>query len=231
MSGNRVKDRLNAHLSILQKKIAWPRSYVIAASTLLVSSTLAGCALAASLAGGGATSDPAKVEGGSFAVEPNHTIVGFGVSHMGFSTYYGNFTHVAGNLHLETPNPAASLIEVHIPVNSLYVPSDALAKELKSSAWLDSEKYPEIVFKSTQVIQTSPTEAQVTGDFTLHGVTKPVTLSVKFHGSGRNPLTQKYTVGFDATARIKRSDFDVKSYLPMIGDDLDVTIAAVFERQ
>ena len=68
--------------------------------------------------------------------------------------------------------------------------------ELKGPQWLDADKFPEIVFKAKQVERTSDTSAKVTGDLTLHGVTKPVTLDVTFNGAGTNPLDKKYTVGF-----------------------------------
>jgi polyisoprenoid-binding protein YceI len=88
-----------------------------------------------------------------------------------------------------------------------------------------------MVFKSDKVVPTGKNTANVTGNLTLHGVTKPVTLAVKFHGAGVNVLDKKYTVGFDATGKIKRSDFGVKTYVPLIGDDLDLTVAAAFEHK
>jgi polyisoprenoid-binding protein YceI len=69
----------------------------------------------------------------------------------------------------------------------------------------------------------------VTGNLTLHGVTKPVTLDVKFNGAGTNPLDKKYTVGFEVSGAIKRSDFGVNTYVPLIGDDVKITISAGFE--
>ena len=86
------------------------------------------------------------------------------------------------------------------------------------------------MFKAEKITTTGKDTANVTGDLTLHGVTKPVTLKVKFNGAGVNVLDKKYTVGFDATGKIQRSDFGVKTYIPLIGDDLDLIISAAFER-
>ena len=101
---------------------------------------------------------------------------------------------------------------------------------MASDQWLDAAKYPEMVFKAEKIAPTGKNTANVTGALTLHGVTKPVTLAVKFNGAGVNVLDKKYTVGFDATGKIKRSDFGVKTYVPLIGDDLDLIISAAFER-
>jgi polyisoprenoid-binding protein YceI len=73
--------------------------------------------------------------------------------------------------------------------------------------------------------------ATVTGNFTLHGITKPVVLHVRFIGAGVNPIDKAYTVGFEATGTIKRSDFGVKTYLPAVGDEVQLSIAGAFEQQ
>ncbi len=173
---------------------------------------------------------PAKVQEGAYVVEPNHTRVLFAVSHMGFTTWYGEFSHVSGALNL-TPKPVGgSTLEIHIPTNTVSTSNAKLDGELKGPQWLDDEKFPEIVFKAKQVERTSETTAKVTGDLTLHGVTKPVTLDATFNGAGTNPLDKKYTVGFEVSGAIKRSDFGVNTYVPLIGDDVKIIISAGFEQ-
>ena len=88
-----------------------------------------------------------------------------------------------------------------------------------------------MTFVSTKVVPAGKDHAKVTGDLTLHGVTKPVTLDVTLVGAGVNPLSKKYTVGFEATGTLKRSEFGVKTYVPLIGDELHLTIAGAFEKQ
>ena len=177
------------------------------------------------------TRDPAQIQSGSYAVDPGHTQVGFTVSHMGFSNYSGGFSEVSGTLELQPKNPGASRLTVSVPVASVATTSAKLTDELKSAQWLDAGKFPQMTFVSTKVVPEGQDKARVTGDLTLHGVTKPVVLQVTLVGAGTNPLSKKYTVGFEATGVVKRSEFGVKTYVPLIGDDLHLTIAGAFERK
>lgn len=200
---------------------------------LLLASSLA---LAAVLGGGASaqtppTRDPAQIQAGTYAVDPGHTQVGWRVSHMGFSNYAGSFSDVSGTLDLQPKNPASSKLSIKIPVASVTTTSDKLTGELKGDQWLDAGKFPEMTFVSTKVTPEGKDKAKVAGNLTLHGVTKPVTLDVILVGAGVNPLNKKITVGFEATGTLKRSEFGVKTYVPLIGDDLHLTIAGAFERQ
>ena len=201
------------------------------AYTKLLTAALFPAAVLSSLAYAQATADitPAKVQEGAYTVEPHHTRVLFAVSHMGFTTWYGEFTQVSGNLTLTPKSVADSTFEIHIPTSTISTSNAKLDGELKSPQWLDAEKFPEIVFKAKEIERASESSAKVTGDLTLHGVTKPVTLDVTFNGAGTNPLDKKYTVGFEASGAIKRSDFGVNSYIPLIGDDVRLIISAGFE--
>ncbi|MEA1834919.1 YceI family protein [Methylobacterium durans] len=200
--------------------------------TLLASTVALTIALAApALSQAPATRDPAQIQGGTYAVDPGHTQVGWRVSHMGFSNYAGGFSDVSGSLVLDPKNPAASKLSVRIPVASVATDSAKLTGELKGDQWLDAGKYPDMTFVSTKAAPAGKDHAKVTGDLTLHGVTKSVTLDVTLVGAGTNPLNKKYTVGFEATGTLKRSEFGVKTYVPLIGDELHLTIAGAFERQ
>ncbi len=177
-----------------------------------------------------AQTDPAKVPPGTYDVEPYHTRILFAVNHMGFTTYFGDFTGAAGTLTL-APKAGADALDITVPVASVSTTNAKLDGELKAADWFDAARYPTMTFKSTKVAKTGATTAKVTGDLTLHGVTKPITLSVKFHGAGINPLDKKYTAGFDATGIIRRSDFGVSKYVPLISDEVTLTISGAFEKQ
>ena len=199
----------------------------ISLSTLAFASALLAAPLAAQAQL--ASHDAAKIEAGSYAVEPYHTRILFSVSHMGFTTYFGDFTGASGTLTLNPKSAAASALDVSVPVDSVSTTNAKLDGELKSPDWFDAAKYPTITFKSTKVTRAGANMAKVNGDLTMHGVTKPVVLTVTFGGAGTNPLDKKYTAGFEATGRVKRSDFGVTKYVPLIGDMVDITISGAFE--
>ena len=199
--------------------------------TLLPGIGLAALLVAPALAQNAVTTDAAKVEAGTYSVEPNHSRVNFAVSHFGFTNYNGEFTHTSGTLTLDPKKPDTSTFDLTVATDSVLVPNEKLEGELKGDQWLDAAKFPDITFKSTKVEKTGPETAKVTGDFTMHGVTKPLTLAVRFHGAGLSPISKHYTAGFDLEGKLKRSDFGVKTFVPMIGDEVDIRISAAFEKQ
>lgn len=178
--------------------------------------------------GAPANTDPAAVTAGSYVVEPGHTRVQFTVSHMGFTNWYGDLTGASGSLSLDPRSPTTSKLDITIPVSSISTTNAKLDDELRSPQWLDATGYPTIRFVSTRIVREGPRAASITGNLTFHGVTRPVTLKTTFHGSGVDPVAKAYTVGFDATTSIRRSDFGVKTYVPLIGDTVDLRISAAF---
>ncbi len=176
------------------------------------------------------THDPAKVVAGTYKVEPYHTQVMFRVDHMGFSYFTGVFSGASGSVTLVPGKPAAMKLSVSVPVSSVLTTSPKLDQELKEADWLDATKYPTMSFTSTSVKLTGPKTADVTGNLTLHGVTKPETLHATFVGSGTNILSHNETAGFQISGVIKRSDFGVSKYVPLISDEVQLTIAAAFEK-
>jgi polyisoprenoid-binding protein YceI len=202
------------------------RSYLTlsAAATVLL-------AVSAGAASAQAPVQPAAVQGGTYQVEPSHTQVGFSLLHFGFTYYSGLFSNVSGTLTLDPKTPSASTLNITIPVASVQTTSDKLTGELKSAQWFDAAQFPNATFTSTKITRTGKDRAIVTGTLTLHGITRPETLKVHFIGAGVNPLDKKYTVGFEATGTINRSDFGVKMFVPYVSDAVDLHIAGAFEHQ
>jgi polyisoprenoid-binding protein YceI len=172
-----------------------------------------------------------SVKAGTYKVESYHTQVSFSLSHFGFTNYSGLFSGATGSLHLDPANPAASKLEVTIPVQSLLTTVPVLTDELKGDKWFDTAKFPQATFTSTSVSAGSNGETVITGNLTLHGVTKPIVLHAHFMGAGVNPIDKAYTVGFEASGTIKRTDFGVSLYAPAVGDDVQLSIAGAFELQ
>ena len=178
-----------------------------------------------------ATQDPTAVKAGSYKVEPYHTQIGFTLSHFGFSEFSGFFSGASGTLVLNPARPAASKLDVSLPVQSVLTTVPQLDSELKGDKWFDAAQFPTARFTSTKVTQTGKETATIVGNLTLHGVTKPVTLTAHLVGSGVNPLDKSFTAGFEATGVIKRSDFGVSQYLPLVGDEVTLRIAGAFVLQ
>jgi polyisoprenoid-binding protein YceI len=181
-------------------------------------------------AAGPANPDPAAVSAGNYAVDASHTRVQFTVSHMGFTNWYGDLPGATGSLKIDPANIAATTLDISLPVAALATTNATLDGELKSAAWFDAAQFPTIRFVATKVERTGTDRAAITGDLSFHGVTRPVVLAARFNGGGINPINKAYTIGFDATTTIDRSDFGVKNYLPIIGDETTLRISAAFEK-
>jgi polyisoprenoid-binding protein YceI len=195
-------------------------------TALLAAALLA--APAAALAQAAPDTNPADVKAGTYQVEPTHTRILFAVSHMGFTTWYGDFTGASGTLTLDPKDLAATKFDIIIPANSVSTTNTKLDGELNGPDWFDTAKYPTIEFKSEKLVRTGRDTANVTGELTFHGVTRPETLHVTFNAAGMNMLSKQYTAGFNASGMLKRSDFNQSTYVPLIGDDVTLTISAAF---
>lgn len=181
--------------------------------------------------------DKSRVTAGTYAADSLHTMVVWEVDHLGFSKYTGIFGDVTGTLVLDPKNPAAAKVDVTIPVAKVTTASAGLTSHLLR-AGKDGGK-PDFFgaspadakFVSTSVVlDDDGDEAKVTGNLTLNGVTKPVTLDVDFHGAGVG-MNKKETVGFQAETTIKRSDFGINMGIPYVSDAVELEIHAAFEKQ
>jgi polyisoprenoid-binding protein YceI len=196
--------------------------------TLLSLTLAAGLLMSAGAQAQGPAANPTAVPGGAYAVEPGHTQVLFSVLHMGFTNYNGAFSKASGVLKLDPEALSATALDVTVPVASVSTTSAKLDEELRGDQWLDAAKYPDMHLHATTITRTGPSTANIVGELTLHGATRPVMLKARFIGAGVDPLSKAYTVGFQVHGMIKRSEFGVKTYVPLIGDDLDITINAAF---
>jgi polyisoprenoid-binding protein YceI len=181
--------------------------------------------------------NPAAVTGGTYTVDPNHTLVGWRVDHLGFNDYFGIFGDSTGTLVIDPKNPNAAKVDITIPVSKVTTASAGLTEHMLR-AGKDGGK-PDFFgpapadakFVSTAVVATG-TEAKITGNLTLNGVTKPVVLDAEFAGAGKLPagMGGKETIGFHAETTIKRSDFGISMGIPMVSDEVELDISVAFEK-
>lgn len=158
----------------------------------------------------------------TYTLDPNHTFVSFEYFHGGFSHMNGKFMNAVGTVTLDDANPAASSVEVTFAIAGVNTGVVKLDDHLKSPDFFDAANFPTATFKSTTVALTGADTADVTGDLTIHGVTKPVTLHVKLN----KRADDKSKSGFSATGSILRSDFGVGKFAPMVSDQIDLYIEA-----
>jgi polyisoprenoid-binding protein YceI len=172
-----------------------------------------------------------SVKKGRYAIDGAHTQVGFSISHFGFTNYSGLFAGATGTLNLDPAQAANDKLDVTIPMDSIITTVPKLTDELKGGQWFDSVKFPQASYTSNAVAVGPGGEITITGNLTLHGVSKPVTLHAHLMGAGVNPIDKKYTVGFEAKAKVKRTDFGVSLYAPALGEEVELLIAGAFELQ
>jgi polyisoprenoid-binding protein YceI len=161
----------------------------------------------------------------SYVLEPNYTQVTFSWDHLGFSHPTAQIARGKGMLEFDAMDPTKATLKVTLPLNALITGVPDLDEHLKSEDFFDVAKYPEATFASTRVDRTAMADHfKVTGNLTVRNVTRPVVLDVRLLKSGINPRTQVATVGFDATAMLKRSDFGLGAYVPQVGDEITLQV-------
>ncbi len=175
------------------------------------------------------TADPSRITGGTYQADPNHSQVLFGFNHMGFTNNLGLFAQATGTLTLDPKAPEKASVDVALPINSIATGVPKFNDHLLSPDFFEAAKFPTATFKSTAV-KVDGTEAEITGNLTIKGITKEVTLDAKLIGTGANPMSKKETVGFAAETVIKRSDFGLGKYVPVVGDTVELKIVTAFEK-
>jgi polyisoprenoid-binding protein YceI len=168
-----------------------------------------------------------------YQIDPNHTQIEYTYNHFGFSHITGHLNKVEGDFLFDAKDPTKSSIQVNVPISTITVGVPDLDKELVGATFFEADKFPLATFQSTAVKSTAPGKLAVTGDLTIHGVSKPVTLDVTINKIGTHPMRGVPAAGFDATTTIKRSEFGVALYVPNVSDEvtLHITMEAFAPKQ
>lgn len=174
---------------------------------------------------------PARAEIEHYKFDKVHTQIIFAVNHLGFSNSHGKFLDFDGFFDFDRSEPEKSKVEITIQTDSIDMDDKKWDEHMKNENFFNVEKYPTMIFKSTAIKVTGKNTAEITGNLTILETTKPVTLDVIFNKAGKHMFNQKYVAGFSATTSLKRSDYDMKYGLPMIGDDVSIMIEVEGIRQ
>lgn len=186
-----------------------------------------------------AAAAPVKVDipAGAYTLDPYHSTLIAKMSHLGFSGYTVLFSKFDAKLQLDPANLAATQLEVVIDPKSIVLPAPpaGFKDELLGMDWLDAARFSTVTFKSTAVAATGPDTATITGDLTLHGVTRPISLEAKFNGGYRGfAMDPSARAGFSAHGAFKRSDFGIAYGAPApgstmgVGDDVQLVVETEF---
>jgi polyisoprenoid-binding protein YceI len=140
-----------------------------------------------------------------WTIDPSHSVLEFSVKHMMFATVKGRFTEVAGTITLDNENVANSSVDVTIGAASIDTRDEKRDEHLRSADFFDVETFPNLTFKSTSV-EAKGDNLKVTGDLTIHGVTKQVVLDSELNGQGANPWGQQ-VISYSASTKINRKDY------------------------
>lgn len=172
----------------------------------------------------------ADMPSGAYRIDQSHASIVFSLSHLGFSQYHGRFNTVDGLLAFNAKDVEKSQLQIVIDTGSVDTISEKLDEKLKTDTFFNVGKFPNATFYSSKLEKLSDTKGRITGELTLLGVKKPVVLDVTLNRAGINPYAGVPTLGFSATATIKRSDFGMKAYLPDVGDEVTIAIEAEFNQ-
>ena len=161
----------------------------------------------------------------TYVLETHHTQGVLRWSHLGFSNPGALFAQVEGTLEFDEADPARSSVTATIPLAHMSSGLSDLDDDLRSASFFDLAKFPVATFKSTRVEKAGPNgHLKVVGELSVHGVTQPVTLDVVVNKVGVNPRNNVPSIGFEATATLKRSQFGLGNYVPQVSDEVQVQI-------
>jgi len=159
-----------------------------------------------------------------YTIDSVHSQVGFRIRHLVAKTS-GRFTKFSGAIKVDSKDVTKSSVEVVIDATSINTDNEARDKHLRGADFFDVEKFPTVTFKSTAVKEVEKGKLLVTGDLTMHGVTKSISIPITNAGtrSGMKPGT--VVAGFiDGTVRLNRNDFGIKAYPGVLGDDVEISL-------
>jgi polyisoprenoid-binding protein YceI len=192
---------------------------------LNVAMTLSGCVwlLAPSV-----SSKLEALRAGQYTLDKSHATLLFKVKHFGLSEYVGRFNKFDATLDFDPENLEQTKLEAIIEIQSLDINHQSLRRQLLSPKWFDQANHPQAKFTSVGLREVSESNFELSGNLVWRGITKPVVLQVKFNGGANNLLTRTYTIGFHASGSFLRSDYGIKTYLPIVGDQVKIDVYAEF---
>lgn len=171
-----------------------------------------------------AASAGASAQSTTYQIDPTHTDVIASWNHFGFSNPSLHVGNASGTIVFDESNPGKSQVSVKMPLSALNTHVPKLDEHLASADFFDTSRFPSATFKSVHIQDKGHGAFDIHGELTIRGITKPATLHAKLNKAGLHPMTKKPTVGFEATGKIKRSDYGMTSAIPAVSDEIKLRI-------
>jgi len=169
--------------------------------------------------------DLSAVPSGNYQVEPTHAYINFQYNHLGLSNPTLSFDDFTIDFNLDNADPSKSTVAVSIETDSVITGSDIFKQHLTGDGWFNTAEFPAITFESTSVEAAGDDMYKVTGNATVKGVTKPLTLDITINAAMNHPMSGKPVIGLDATGNLLRSDFGLGKFAPNISDEVALNIS------
>lgn len=173
---------------------------------------------------------PADAPSGQYETDPQHRYITFNYVHLGYSNPFLRWKDWDATLDWNADDPTKSKVSATIDAASIDSGVEEFDGHLKGENFFNVAEHPEITFVSTGLEKTGETTGVMTGDLTIKGNTKPVTLDVTFNKAAKDDRANAYKIGFSARGTVKRSDFGVGAYAPAVSDDVNLIIEAEFQK-
>jgi len=167
----------------------------------------------------------------NYRFDKDHTSINFSWSHLGLSRQSARLTDVSGRVQFDPSTPELSSIDVVMKAESIWTGVRAFDEDIKSADYFNVAQFPLITFRSREIRRTTDKTGQVSGDLTIKGITRPVTLNVVWNYSGEHPMAKinpnyldVHVSGFSATAVLRRSDWGLSLAVPLVSDEVRLNI-------
>ena len=177
------------------------------------------------------TVDTSAIRSGHYVLDPAHGSVHFRVDHMGYSIYVARFNDIDAQFDFDNTRPELSTLIISIRADSIDSGNKKMDELIAGRDFLNARRYPDILFRADGLTIIDERSGIINGTLTFHGVTRSQPLQLTFRGGARNFLTGKYTLGFSVSASLRRSDYNMGAYIPLVSDEVQIQIEAEFQLQ
>lgn len=171
-----------------------------------------------------------ELKKGQYSIDITHSSIHFKVDHFGFTKQVGRFNRFDASLDFNPENLTAAKLRAVVSTASIDFNNDSLEDTIRGGSWLNTDAFPEATYETLSAEQLDESTVRFSGELTLLGETRPLSLDITFNGGANNFLSGKYTIGFSAVGTLRRSDFGMDSFIPAVGDEVFLDINAEFQQ-